>query len=460
MQSRDESKRSLAGKLFAAVTVLALALVCFSFGAAVVLYEIPPYKLVHRVDVKARSTWWWYDLQGPLQLDDHPHVSRTVAPAGRTLGRHDPERAQPGVTLAEAFAGDLFALLLLDMDGRQLHRWDIPDEIYDTLQDHIWSIDRGAYYIMGAHLYENGDVLLIVSYEGLLKLDRCSNLLWFLRAPIHHDVTVEPDGTIWTLSAKYVTGGDEALPRIVPPYMEDTILRVTPDGKAAEEFSVLRAIFDAGREGLVLEGPQDTPKSGYGDPTHANNIEIVGAAFAARHPFAEPGDFLLSLRSVDSLLLIDRRRRIAKWSLSDMFLRQHDSDMLPDGSISVYDNRTDKGQFNEAVRLAEPQAFGYSRILRFDPATQEILWQYRGTREDPFYSSIQGEHQYLANGNVLIAEPEAGRVFEVDPDTGETVWEWFNLLERRDGADLVGRVTRATRYGDAYRGFLDRDCPP
>ncbi len=70
-------------------------------------------------------------------------------------------------------------------------------------------------------------------------------------------------------------------------------------------------------------------------------------------------------------------------------------DLLSDGTISIFDNRTDKGQHNEAVHPTEPQSFGYSRILRFDPETQEVLWTFEGSKERPFYTSIQGDHQVL-----------------------------------------------------------------
>jgi hypothetical protein len=34
--------------------------------------------------------------------------------------------------------------------------------------------------------------------------------------------------------------------------------------------------------------------------------------------------------------------------------------------------------------LEEPQVWGYSRILRVDPATQQVLWSFEGTKAFPF----------------------------------------------------------------------------
>ncbi len=134
-------------------------------------------------------------------------------------------------------------------------------------------------------------------------------------------------------------------------------------------------------------------------------------------------------------------------------------DLLSDGTISIFDNRTDEGQHNEAVHLTEPQDVGYSRILRFDPQTQEVLWTFEGSKESPFYTSIQGDHQVLPNGNVLIVETEGGRIFEVDPTDNEIVWEWFNGLDFDQSGFFIGRITRAMRYNQHYPQFLTLGCP-
>jgi hypothetical protein len=59
--------------------------------------------------------------------------------------------------------------------------------------------------------------------------------------------------------------------------------------------------------------------------------------------------------------------------------------------------------------------WGYSRILRLDPATQQVLWSFEGSEAFPFYTSIQGKQQLLGNGNILVSDPEGGRAFEVSP---------------------------------------------
>jgi hypothetical protein len=357
------------------------------------------------------------------------------------------------------FANDRFAVLLLGGDGERLHRWDVPDKVYGQIEARGWKVDRGFQEIMGGHLYENGDVLGIIYQQGLFRIDRCSGLKWFRPGLYHHDVQVAEDGSIWALSANFRTEQPGAYAHIATPYYDDVVLRLSPEGEVLEQISLLDAIYRSGYQGLVLEGKSSYPESKQDDPAHSNDIEIVGEAFAARHAFANAGDLLVSLRAVDSIVLIDRDTKLVKWALTGMFLRQHDPDLQPDGTISIFDNRTARGQFNKAERTVEPQSFGYSRLLRFDPASQRILWQFQGSREEPFYTSVQGDHQILPNGNVMAVETEAGRIIEIDPKTNEIVWEWFNVVERGERKDLVGRVTRAFRYDADYATFLGEDCP-
>ena len=62
-----------------------------------------------------------------------------------------------------------------------------------------------------------------------------------------------------------------------------------------------------------------------------------------------------------------------------------------------------------------------TRILGYDPATDTVETLYPRSEDGAFFSWIMGTHQDLSNGNMLVAETAAGRVFEATPD-GEIVW--------------------------------------
>jgi len=446
-------------RLLSLMMPVAVAFLAFMVGALIMAFELPPHQEIRKMIIAAVSVARWAQLEQVKSDEDHPHIIVSAAGGGKALGRHLPERAYGGVTVAEAFANDRFAMLLLDENGERLHRWDVPETVYAKIDALGWDIDHGFLEIMGGHLYGNGDMLGSIFQQGLFRIDRCSGLKWFRPGLYHHDVQVAEDGTIWALSARYVTDSAKARPHFSIPYYEDMIVNLSPDGEVIEEFSLLDTLFESGREALILTGEESFPSMKFEDPTHANDIEIVSPEFAAHYDFVEPGDLMVSLRTTDTIVLIDRGSKRVKWALSGLFLRQHDPDLHDDGTISVFDNRTDRAQFNMARRTVERPSFGYSRLLRFDPASQHILWKFEGTRDEPFYTSIQGDHQILPNGNVMAVETEAGRIIEIDPKTNEIVWEWFNVVERGERRDLVGRITRAFRYDRDSLTFLGQDCP-
>ena len=129
-------------------------------------------------------------------------------------------------------------------------------------------------------------------------------------------------------------------------------------------------------------------------------------------------------------MVFDPDTEVIQWYQHGPWLRQHDPDFLPDGTISIFNNRTD---------------FGSSNIMIIDPVTRQVEIAYEGTRARPFYTAIRGKHQYLANGNLLITSSQAGRVFEVTP-AGEIVWEYVNRYDR----DRVAIVSNAIRYDPTY----------
>ena len=70
-----------------------------------------------------------------------------------------------------------------------------------------------------------------------------------------------------------------------------------------------------------------------------------------------------------------------------------------------------------------------------------------------FYTVIFGTHQSLGNGNILVSEGKAGRIFEVDR-LGNIVWEY---ISRYDEAS-ASLVEAAHRYDTDYFDVEDWSC--
>ena len=161
---------------------------------------------------------------------------------------------------------------------------------------------------------------------------------------------------------------------------------------------------------------------------------------------AEPGQVLVSFRTLSAIGLIDLDKEQMVWAQRGFWIAQHDPDPLPDGRILIYDNRGHAG------------SGGCSRILEFEPVTHAASWTYTGVEQQPFESKIRGAQQRLPNGNVLITESVGGRIFEVSREK-EIVWD-YHTPERltEGGEEFTAVVCGARRFsGDELEFLSDRN---
>jgi hypothetical protein len=86
-------------------------------------------------------------------------------------------------------------------------------------------------------------------------------------------------------------------------------------------------------------------------------------------------------------------------------------------------------------------------VIELDPTTGETVWQYRAPQSWTFFSAIISGAQRLPNGNTLICEGVTGRIFEVTRAC-ELVWEYVNprFIHVFPGDGPCNSVFRAYRY--------------
>jgi hypothetical protein len=80
-------------------------------------------------------------------------------------------------------------------------------------------------------------------------------------------------------------------------------------------------------------------------------------------------------------------------------------------------------------------------VIEFDLVAGHPVWQYRGSKEAPFFSKHLGTAQRLPNGNTLITSGLERHLFEVTPDKN-IVWEYVYEPENSDYANWVYRSYR------------------
>jgi hypothetical protein len=322
------------------------------------------------------------------------------APAETGVTTHDPARAYGGLNFYAS--GHFPGAVLMDMDGNILHTWRFtfdqawPEREWPEVRDRAERWRR-------AHLFENGDVLAIFEGQGLIKIDRDSQLIWEYSGGAHHDFEVTSDGRIYVLTRE---------PHIVPwvhatrPILEDFVTVLDSRGNELQHVSIVRAF-----EGTPYRrAPKALGMRAAGDVTHTNTVEVLDGSLADRLPSFAAGSVLVSIRNIDTIAVIDMEAGRVRWLFAGPWLEQHQPTVLENGNILVFDNGGD---------LAS------SRVVEFDPLTQETVWVYEGDPPDLFYSKTCGSNLRLPNGNTLITESDNGRAFEVTRG-GETVWEYWN----------------------------------
>ncbi len=361
---------------------------------------------------------------------------------GLTL--HTPARSFKGYTLVTPLGGE--AALLLDMDGRVVHRWRQP-----------------GFRVFHAELLPTGNLLTLVTDTALLpapetpfdqpppsfgqhvrrlggnashlrELDWDSRLVWEYRnEKLHHDFLRLENGN--TLVAEWVElaadlserveGGARRPGEIFPPMLCDDILEIDANGTEVARLLLSRVLDPVADPICPLETRWEW--------THVNSLALTA-----------DGAVVFSSRTNSRIGIIERPGGTLRWKFGFPELaHQHHASVLPNGNIQVFDNGMH--------RIGLP----YSRVVEIDPGSDRVVWEYLGEPREQFFSGHISGAQRLANNNVLVCEGTSGRVFEVTP-RGETMWEWINPFLTLNRGSQGPWIFRALRYGPEYPGLAGR----
>jgi hypothetical protein len=336
--------------------------------------------------------------------------------------RSDPSKSFDGVNVFGSRGNDEFAYLF-DMKGNELHRWlALPTDGRSLL----WmepAADRN---------------LIVSGRRYLLKMDAAGEVLW--EAPprtYHHGFDQDSAGRIYAMAQerRVVDLGGRELPII-----DDLIVVLNPDGSLLHQFSIFDLIgaeripevlagFIARRERKEDIDPAQFIVHGVDNPYdvyHLNSVEVLERDIGV----ARKGDLLLCLRTLDLVFVVDPKgeRIVWQWTAGqDELDRPHYPTQLQNGNLLIFDNGWHTG---------------HSRIVELDPRSEEIVWTYEPGPE--FFSRRGGMAQPLPNGNLLLTQQDAGRVFEITRE-GEVVWDFWNPQHHR-ASGLRLSIYRAWRW--------------
>jgi hypothetical protein len=332
----------------------------------------------------------------------------------------DPSRISPGYNLyverTERRAH------LVDNTGEILHTWQHPGDVTGQWEHAV--------------MFPNGDLVAILKFREVLRLDWDSKLIWRRQLDVHHEIATAPDGSLYVLSRDirnyrglqvqfpivvHLTGAGELLDEwrgidhlneiqrwLEPRFLLDTLLD---------------QLEDRGEMEAYLESHRDRY-----DYFHSNTITVLPETPLGEHdPRFRAGNLMLCLRNVDQILILDAEDMQIVWSWGASELEHpHHPTMLDNGNVLIFDNGTRRR---------------YSRVIEVDPASGEIVWQYVADPPEQFFSEQKGSAQRLPNGNTLICQGDSGRSFEVTPG-GEVVWDWRTQVNQEGHRAALYRMLR------------------
>jgi len=419
--------------------IVSFAVFAFLYGTAVGKWEWFPHSFLDRAADQARSVFAPHGDGGNGGL-----LSSKVYDSGM-VRQVDSENMAPGMTLIVSSwewggANELTpGAKLVSEEGRVLHSWK-PDRS-DLFPNPVGFINSNPSKedFHGSYLLPGGDLILVLTYIGAVRVDACGDLVWRLEGGNHHSVARVDDGSFWIPGTsserrKSTPSFPDGFPGIDKPVWLDQVVHVSKGGEVLNKINVLDLIYENGLERHIVKSMGPYPGDVKDDPVHLNDIEPLDASVAEEYPLFEAGDLLISLRHPNLVLVFDPDSKEVKWHASEKWIHQHDPDFIGDGWIGIFDNNTDLGGRGEML--------GGSRIVAVQPHTDSTAVQFPTDRSEPFYTRVRGKWQKLENGNMLLTESNPGRVVEVAPD-GHAVWEW---VHEPYGDSKVPFVTKATRH--------------
>ena len=393
------------------------------------------------------------------------------------LIQYNASKAYEGYTLMTPMRSD--KSYLIDMFGYVVHTWEHKTKLSGQ---HFILLENG--HILGntAPVEGPGKLNYGGSTGGLIELDWDGNVVWEWNpgpsdGTLHHDFVRLPNGNtlcnIWEAISyeDAVAGGRRVDQTTEKGVVTDVIYEIDPDGNVvwkwnAWEHRGMNSKFnlDANYITYVLpEHAHDNP-----DWTHFNDVDYDPATDRILTDSREFGEiYILDHKTGDILYRWGNPSAYGAGAPStfttpgeQILFGPHDSHWIKEGlpgagNILIFNNGWGRSPIN------------YSSIIEMNPDTGEIVWEYKSNSENAFFSHHIAGSQRLPNGNTLICSGNNGHLFEVTAEK-EVVWEfispiigkettnWMKDAGMRDGNSIF----RAHRYGSDYPGLKGKTLKP
>ena len=126
-------------------------------------------------------------------------------------------------------------LRLINAKGKGLKDWTFDfNKAFPNKKRDDSNIDLG-----GFAAETDGSVIANFEYYGLVKIDKCNNVIWTLHST-HHSIFYTPRHTYWVPGNK---NRNTPIKTLVPPIGEDFLLEINNNGKVIRSISLLDILF-------------------------------------------------------------------------------------------------------------------------------------------------------------------------------------------------------------------------
>lgn len=346
-----------------------------------------------------------------------------------------PDAVARGLIMVTGVSEDLANFVrIVDRSGAVVHEWrpdwfGLPTAELSLPDDNRRPQTKPGATLHGALVLSTGDVVFNLDHLATIRLDACGNARWILSNLGHHSISLDDDGNLWIPGERFVSPGEDAgFANHKGPLRDWIIQKISPEGAVLSTISAIDILTRNDLLGLLhLSNIHNETTGVRGDTLHLNDAEI----FPRRMPegIFRHGDLMISLRNINTVLVVDPESLKIRYRTTGAFLRQHDPEFVSGNRIIVFDNRNLTPWLDPKLRR--------SRILSIDAAGDSVNEVFP-LRSGGFFTDIMGKQQLLPNGNLLITVAWEGRAIEVTPD-GETAWEYVNTV----GSESRGVVTQA-----------------
>ena len=325
------------------------------------------------------------------------------------------EGATPGCTLFSPIQSR--EACLIDRSGEVVHRWAVSGKSTNWCMllpnGNLWMVEKGT----GRHPNR-------LASGAMREYDWEGNIVWeHLDDAQHHDARRLPNGgcvyPAWErLDDDFAAAVGGGVPGSEPEggLWGEVVREVDARGDIVWEWRMSRR--DAERHPIH----RNAERKVHG---HCNTVDVL-----------PDGDYLLSFKVLNLLLIVSRKTGEILWEFQDDRLGgQHDAQMTDSGTILVFANGLYASEFS------------HSQVWEIDRESGEVVWKYQ-ERKNPlnFYSTHLAGCQRLPSGNTLVCEGAKGVLFEATPDC-EVVWQYVNpFWNAHPLFDNINWIYRARHY--------------